>query len=241
MGKGGLARRRRMAEGKQCSILRELMKAPFAIDLTLDQSYLYCESLARSEAKNFYPAFRILPKPKRRAMCALYAFLRIADDLSDGPGTTEEKKTALATWRRQFAQALAGEYQHSLHPALHHTLQLFRVPAEYLWQVLDGVEMDLRVTSYSTFSDLYAYCYRVASAVGLACIHIWGFRGEEAKEPAEKAGIAFQMTNILRDLPEDCARGRTYLPEEDLRRFGYSEEDLALRTYDERFRNLMRF
>jgi 15-cis-phytoene synthase len=209
--------------------------------LTLDRSYAYCESLARSQAKNFYPAFRVLPRAQRRAMCALYAFLRIADDLSDGPGSADEKQAALASWRQQFDRALHGEYRHSLHSALHHTLERFEVPVEYLWQVLDGVEMDLTITSYSTFSDLYTYCYRVASAVGLACIHIWGFRGEQAKPFAEKAGIAFQITNILRDLPEDVSRGRVYLPAEDLSRYAYSPDDLARRTCDERFRNLMRF
>src|SRR5262245_49949332 len=113
--------------------------------LTLDQSYTYCESLARSEAKNFYPAFRVLPAAKRRAMCALYAFLRIADDLSDGPGSSLEKRAALASWRAQFAEALHGDYRHALHPALHHSIQLFKVPEAYLWQVLDGVEMDLSI------------------------------------------------------------------------------------------------
>jgi len=115
------------------------------------------------------------------------------------------------------------------------------VPAHYLYEVLDGVEMDLKVHSYSTFCDLYAYCYRVASAVGLACIHIWGFRAGNAEECAEKAGIAFQLTNILRDLPEDAERGRIYLPQEDFLRFGYRPEDLVRQANDEPFRNLMRF
>jgi 15-cis-phytoene synthase len=208
---------------------------------TLERSYAYCECLARSEAKNFYPAFRVLPRPKRRAMCALYAFLRVADDLSDGPGNADEKRAGLASWRQQFDRALHGEYSHSLHPALHHALRQFDVPVESLWQVLDGVEMDLTITSYSTFADLYRYCYRVASAVGLACIHIWGFQEDSAKIFAEKAGIAFQITNILRDLPEDASRGRVYLPQEDLNRYGYGASDLFRHVFDERFRRLMRF
>jgi phytoene synthase len=209
--------------------------------LTLDRSYAYCDRVARTEAQNFYPAFRVLPAAKRQATCALYAFLRKADDLSDGPGAVAEKRAALADWRVQCARALEGEYRHPLHPALHHAMDLFHIPKEYLWDALDGVEMDLSVTSYPTFADLYAYCYRVASVVGLACIHIWGFHGDRAKGLAVKAGIAFQLTNILRDLSEDAGRGRVYLPEEDLRRFDYGLQDLARRVYDQRFRTLMKF
>jgi phytoene synthase len=208
---------------------------------SLARSYAYCEEVAQKEARNFYPAFRLLPAPKRRAMCALYAFLRIADDLSDGPGSPTEKQAALSAWREQFAQALAGEYCHPLHPALHDTIRVFGIPSIYLQHVIDGVEMDLRIASYATFSDLYRYCYHVASAVGLSCIHIWGFDSDKAKAPAEKAGIAFQLTNILRDLPEDAARGRLYLPQEDLARFGYAREELTRHVQNESFRNLMKF
>jgi phytoene synthase len=174
-------------------------------------------------------------------MCALYAFLRVADDLTDGPGSSAEKQASLATYRRQFDRALAGDYSHSLHEALHHTVQAYGIPRVYLEAVLDGVEMDLFQASYATFADLYTYCYRVASAVGLACIHIWGFAEERAKVHAENAGIAFQLTNILRDLREDAARGRVYLPQEDLDRFGYSVQQLHHAERDERFRALMRF
>jgi phytoene synthase len=208
--------------------------------VTLEDSYAYCERLARNAATNFYPAFRVLPGPKRRAMCALYAFLRVADDLTDGPGTVDEKQTALVSWREQFARALERDFSHSVHPALCHSLETYNVPSRYLYEVLDGVEMDLKTQSYSTFRDLYTYCYRVASAVGLACIHVWGFREGNAEECAEKAGIAFQLTNILRDLPEDAARGRIYLPQEDFHRFGYRAEDLVRQVNNEPFRNLMR-
>jgi phytoene synthase len=183
----------------------------------------------------------MLPEPQRRAMCALYAFMRVADDCTDGPESVAEKQAALSQWRQQFEQALAGEYTHPLHAALHHTIQVYGVPRIYLDAVLDGVEMDLHQTSYETFTDLYCYLYRVASAVGLACIHIWGFTQEEAKVYAESAGIAFQLTNILRDLREDAARGRIYLPQEDLRRFGYSWEQLRGGERNEPFRALMRF
>jgi phytoene synthase len=208
---------------------------------TLARSYTYCERLARREAGNFYHAFRVLPAPQRRAMCALYAFMRVADDLTDGPGSPLEKQAALATYRHQLNQTLAGEYSHSLHEALHHTIQAYGIPRIYLDAVLDGMEMDLFQQSYATFADLYTYCYRVASAVGLACIHIWGFAEEQAKVYAESAGIAFQLTNILRDLREDAARGRVYLPQEDLERFGYSVRQLHRAEQDDHFRALMRF
>lgn len=209
--------------------------------VTLSSSYAWCERLARQQAGNFYHAFRLLPTDQRRAMCALYAFMRVADDLTDGTQAIAEKRLALAEWRRQFEAALEGVYSHPLHPAFHHTVEHYGIPRRYLEDVLDGVGMDLDTDRYDTFADLYGYCYRVASAVGLACIHIWGFRDERAIAYAEAAGIALQLTNILRDLGEDAARGRVYLPREDLDRFGYSIGDLEKGSSDERFRALMRF
>lgn len=208
---------------------------------TLADSYAYCERLARREAGNFYHAFRLLPRPQRRAMCALYAYMRVADDLSDGPEPIPEKRRLLEDWRRQLDQALAGSYTHRLHAAFAHTVHTYRIPRQYLVDVLDGVCMDLEPVRYDTFADLYRYCYRVASAVGLACIHIWGFDDPSAMAYAEAAGIAFQLTNILRDLAEDAARGRVYLPREDLERFGYTEEQLRCGQRDEAFRRLMAF
>jgi phytoene synthase len=209
--------------------------------MELSASYDYCQRLAHREAGNFYHAFRLLPGPQRRAMCALFAFMRVADDLADTPPPGVEPRAALAEWRRQLDAALAGDYRHELHPAFHHTVQTYGIPRQYLCDVLDGVEMDLEPVAFPKFDDLYRYCYRVASAVGLACIHIWGFRDEKAKTYAESAGIAFQLTNILRDLKEDAARQRVYLPGEDLQRFGYSATQLAQGTRDEQFRTMMRF
>ena len=211
------------------------------MDSALDRSYRYCETLARREARNFYPAFRVLPKDQRRAMCALYAFMRIADDLSDEPGDVVDKRRGLAAWREALRQALEGRPTHPIHPALEHAVSTFAVPAEYLEAVIDGVEMDLTTFSYATFADLRLYCWRVASAVGLACVHLWGCADERATEFAESAGIAFQLTNILRDLKEDAARGRVYLPAEDLERFGYDVDRLRRGVRDDAFRALMRF
>jgi phytoene synthase len=207
----------------------------------LRRSYGYCERLSRREAGNFYPAFRVLPGPQRQAMCALYAFLRIADDLSDGSGPDADKARALAGWREGLDRALRGDYAHPIHPALHDTVARHGIPRGYLDAALDGVEMDLAPVAYATFDELRQYCYRVASVVGLSCIHIWGFQGEAAKGYAESAGIAFQLTNILRDLGEDAGRGRVYLPAEELRRFDYDPERLRHGERDERFRALMRF
>jgi phytoene synthase len=211
------------------------------MSLTLAESYAYCERLARREAGNFYHAFRLLPRPQRRAMCALYAFMRITDDLSDGQQPVPEKRALLDDWQRQLDLAVAGNYTHQLHAAFHDTVATYAIPSQYLIDVLDGVCMDLEPVRFETFADLYPYCYRVASAVGLACIHIWGFERPEAKAHAEAAGIAFQLTNILRDLAEDAGRGRVYLPREDLKRFGYTEEQLGRGERNDAFRQLMRF
>jgi phytoene synthase len=207
----------------------------------LPGSYAYCERLARREAANFYHAFRLLPRTQRQAMCALYAFLRVTDDLTDGPGAPGEKRGHLGQWRRSLDRALAGHYSHRLHAAFHHAVEFHRIPRAYLEAVLDGVEMDLEPMTYHTFAELYGYCYRVASAVGLACIHIWGFQDKRAETYAESAGIGFQLTNILRDLGEDAARGRVYLPLEELDRFGYPPERLRREERDDHFRALMRF
>jgi phytoene synthase len=205
------------------------------------QSYAYCERLARREAANFYHAFRLLPRDQRRALCALYSFMRVTDDLSDGPDPVADRGRSLQAWRRQLDDALEGTYTHPLHSALHHTVIHYHIPRAYLDAVLDGVAMDLDTDRYETFADLSVYCYRVASAVGLACIRIWGYTEERAEQHAVSAGIAFQLTNILRDLGEDAARGRVYLPREDLARFGYGEQDLLRGLRDERYRALMRF
>lgn len=207
----------------------------------LAHSYRFCEDVARREAGNFYPAFRLLPRPQRQAMCALYTFMRIADDLSDEPAPVAIKRAQLIDWRHGLRAALTGHYAHPSHAALHHAIERYAIPTEYLEAVLDGVEMDLEPVAYDTFNELRLYCYRVASAVGLACIHIWGFHGAEAKKYAEDAGLAFQLTNILRDLGEDAARGRVYLPREDLDRFGYGADRLSRSERDEAFRALMRF
>jgi len=202
-------------------------------------SYSWCHRLTRRTAKNFYWSFQVLPRDQRRAMDALYAFMRVTDDLADEDGDIAVKRAQLIQWREVLDRALHGDYSHPLHPALHDTVERYRISPQYFHAVIDGVEMDLEPVTFATFDELYNYCYRVASAVGLACIHIWGFEDESAQKYAEAAGIAFQLTNILRDLGEDLARGRIYLPREEIERFASPPEKWC--TRDESFKRLMRF
>jgi phytoene synthase len=205
-------------------------------------SYGYVEGVSRRRARNFYYAFRVLPPEKRRALCAVYAFMRQCDDISDGGGSVDERRAALGAWRASLDAALAGDVApHPVFPAFRDAVGRFSIPPEYFHWVIDGAEMDLRLDRYETFEELYRYCFNVASAVGLVCLHIFGFSDARAKQRAEACGIAFQLTNILRDLEEDAAMGRVYLPQEDLRRFGYGVEDLRRSIADERFRRLMDF
>ena len=208
---------------------------------SLDESYRWCEAVARKQAGNFYPAFRILPRDQRLAMCALYAFMRIADDCGDEEGSLAEKTARLDAWRVGLHEAIAGRFSHPSQEALADTVARYAIPVRYLEAVLDGVAMDLGPVVYETFGDLRNYCWHVASAVGLACIHIWGFANESAIGYAEDAGVAFQLTNILRDLREDALRDRVYLPAEDLRRFGCDAAGLREGRLDAGFRELMRF
>lgn len=202
--------------------------APAAVEDRVAASYAHCRRIARTHARNFYYSFAVLPPEKRSAMCAVYAFMRRCDDLSDEAASPEAKRAALGVWRSAMERAFAGDCgDDAILPAFQDTVRRFQIPPRFFHELLDGAEMDLACTRYPSFEDLYRYCYRVASTVGFVCIHIWGFAGGDAAyEPAEACGIAFQLTNILRDLKEDGLRGRIYLPQEDLARFGYSEEDL---------------
>src|SRR5439155_1745008 len=181
----------------------------------------------------------LLPRAQRNAMCAVYAFMRYCDDLSDEPGATREP---LDRWRTALDQALAGQYgSHPALPAFHDTVQRYRIPHPYFYEMIDGVSSDLQPRCMQTFDQLYRYCYQVASVVGLTTIHIFGFDQPEALRLAEKCGVAFQLTNILRDVREDAGRGRIYLPREDLKRFGLRAEDLQSGRQSPEFIALMRF
>jgi 15-cis-phytoene synthase len=178
-------------------------------------------------------------------MDALYAYMRVTDDLADEPSTVEETRAKLAAWRASLSAALAGEFTHPIHPALADTVRRFDVPPRFLFDAIDGMETDVGPVRMATFAELYPYCYRVASAVGLACVRIWGTRPgvthDDTDPPAEAAGIAFQLTNILRDLGEDYARDRVYLPADELARFDCPPEKWRDPAFADRFRALMRF
>ena len=146
----------------------------------LTASYSACRRMARRSASTFYYSFWLLPRPQRSAMHALYAFLRHTDDLGDSAEPIEERRAELAAWRRSLERALAGQFDNPLWPALADSVERFRIPPEYLFDAIDGVEMDLDRSRYETFAQLTDYCHHVASAVGLACIHIWGFRDPAA-------------------------------------------------------------
>jgi len=205
----------------------------------VDQSYRYCVRVARSRAKNFYYSFVLLSAQQRKAMCAIYAFMRYCDDLSDEPGATRE---LLDRWRTALDRALAGRYDgHSTLPAFHDTVRRYSIPHQYFHEMIDGVSSDLQPRCMQTFDQLYRYCYQVASVVGLTTIHIFGFDSAQALPLAEKCGVAFQLTNILRDVREDVERGRIYLPQEDLTRFGVAVDDLKRGKPASQFIELMRF
>ena len=205
----------------------------------IEQSYAYCARIARNRAKNFYYSFLLLSERQRKAMCAIYAFMRYSDDLSDEPGAT---RSAMDCWRADLEDALKGRYRgHPVWPAFHHTVCSFAIPHEYFREMIEGVASDLKPRQLETFDELYHYCYQVASVVGLTIIHIFGFDTPRALPLAEKCGVAFQLTNILRDIGEDAERDRVYLPAEELRRFGVTSEDLRAGRRSEAFFALMRF
>jgi 15-cis-phytoene synthase len=200
--------------------------------LQLRAAYGVCRHIARSAAKNFYYGFLALPARKRNALSAVYAFMRHADDISDDPSVPpEQRREKLAEWMNALRRVVDGERTDDpVLMALADTQKTFNIPLELLEKLVQGTAMDLPQRScgttggeclhYETFEQLYDYCYHVASVVGLVCIRIFGYRDPRAEKLAEQTGVAFQLTNIIRDVKEDSQLGRVYLPGEDLRRFG---------------------
>ncbi len=239
------------------------------MNVLLDDSYAFCKSLAKRTARNFFYSFLGLPADQFRAMCVLYAFMRVSDDLIDDENVPFWQRDQLLTqWRVSLLQALnsggvtepgvflthessteqcdlaATELRRSgelIFPALCDVVRQYTIPHEYLFAVIDGVRMDLQPAGFETFQELSKYCYHVAGAVGLCCIHVWGFHDDRAIGIAIDCGLAFQLTNILRDLAVDVGVGRVYLPRADLRQFDVTMQSIANRTLDDRFVNLMQF
>lgn len=210
--------------------------------MTVAESYRYCERIARTRAKNFYYSFVLLNADQRRAMCAVYAYMRYCDDLSDDESNVD-RAGSIARWRGDLLQALDGDGSpgHPLWPAFRDTVERFHIPHQYFFDMIEGVSSDLQPRRLQTFAELYDYCYQVASVVGLTIIHIFGFDSADALLLAEKCGIAFQLTNILRDVKEDVGLNRVYLPAEDLKRFGVLESDLAADRPSGAFVAMMQF
>lgn len=212
--------------------------------IALEESYQYCRRIARQRAKNFYYSFLLLDSERRASMCALYAFMRYCDDLSDSPEAAGAGSAAesLYRWRADLDRALAGHTGgNPLWPAFRDTVERYKIPRRFFEEMIDGVSSDLEPRQVQTFDELYRYCYQVASVVGLSIIHIFGFSSVRALPLAEKCGVAFQLTNIIRDVREDALLGRIYLPQEDLSRFSVPVEQLRTGREDDQFRELVRF
>ncbi len=207
----------------------------------LELAYAECRSITRREAKNFYYAFLTLPADKRRAIYAAYAFCRHCDDSVDEQGTAEAKLAALATLQSGLDQAFRGRPESPVFMALADTSGRYDIPQDYFREIILGVESDLVKQRYRDFDELRQYCYRVASVVGLVCLQIFQYQGAEAKDYAVDLGLAMQLTNILRDVREDLGMGRIYLPQDEMARFGYSEECLRGGVKNEAFIELSRF
>jgi len=200
----------------------------------LAASYAFCRQIARIRARNFYYSFLLLSTEQRDAMCAIYAFMRYCDDISEAEGAS---RASIDHWRQDLDCALAGRLpDNPLWPAFIDTLARYKIPHGYFHEMIDGVSGDLEPRQIRTFDELYRYCYQVASVVGLTIIHIFGFEDPEALKLAEQCGIAFQLTNILRDVREDYENRRVYIPAEDIARFG---ADLTKRN--EQFVGLLAF
>jgi 15-cis-phytoene synthase len=221
----------------------------------LQMAYSVCRGVTRTNAKNFYYAFLVLPKRKREALCAVYAFMRRCDDIADdGSLSLEERRFKLDTWLAALHRVQQGEPSDDpILLALTDAQRRYTIPAGLLDELAMGTAMDVvdpepanqtaatpaLTVQYRTFDDLKVYCYRVASVVGLVCIHIFGYRDPAAEPLAEQCGLAFQLTNIIRDVKEDAAMGRVYLPEEDLAKFGLSAQDLLTTPHPARLRPLL--
>lgn len=225
---------------------------------SVSDSYDECHCIARAAQSNFYYAFFLLPKPRRDALAALYAFMRLVDDVADEGNDLAAKQRGLADWRAALDDAITGQVKvvdgsaalassstpqgaTEVLPALVDTMLRYKMPARYLHDLISGAEMDLTLHNYPTFDRLREYCYRVAGTVGLTCTHVFGFHDPRALDLAEKLGLAFQLTNIIRDVHDDYALGRVYLPEEDLARYAVSPQDFGKREATLGVRELLRF
>jgi phytoene synthase len=201
----------------------------------------YCQQKAAQSGSSFYYSFLFLPPPRRQAITALYAFCREVDDVVDETSDPALAHTTLAWWRKEVAQMLAGQPNHPVTQALMPHLKTFNIQGEHLLAVIDGMEMDLTQTRYLDFIALERYCWHVASVVGIMSASIFGYTDPRTLQYAEKLGLAFQLTNIIRDVGEDARRGRIYLPISELQAHQVPASELLNATHSDRFVELMRF
>ncbi len=200
------------------------------------------KEISKNSKSSFYYAFNLLPEEKRDAMNTVYAFCRKTDDIVDeNLDSTDVKYEKLRRWRIEFEKSFSGHSEFALLNKLGTTISNFNIPLDPFFELIKGMEMDLQNDRYKSFEDLQLYCYRVASTVGLMCIEIFGYKHPSTKQFAVDLGIALQMTNILRDIGTDAKRGRIYLPQEDLKRFNYSESEIMSLVYNDNFRDLMMY
>lgn len=209
--------------------------------MTPTDAQAYCTALTKQSGSNFYYSFFFLPQARREAMYTVYAFCREVDNAVDEAPAGTDPKQAIARWREELAAAYRGTPTHPVTISLAQQAKALAIPKEYFDELIAGMEMDLTTLRYKTFDDLSRYCYRAASVVGLICLHVFGTRTELARDYAVNLGMAFQLTNILRDLGTDADRGRIYLPQDELERFGYREEEMLGKMYSPAFRELMQF
>ena len=211
------------------------------LPLDLESAYEACRTITRREAKNFYYAFLTLPAAKRRAIYAAYAFCRHCDDSVDEETSTDAKLKALTELQANLDSTYSGNASGPIYVALADVARNYDIPQDYFQEIILGVESDLVKDRFQNFEELREYCYRVASVVGLICLQIFGYEDDDAKGYAVDLGLAMQLTNIIRDVREDLDMGRVYLPQDEMARFGYSEEDLKNGVRNQAFHDLMEF
>lgn len=201
----------------------------------------YCQQKAAQSGSSFYYSFLFLPDNQRRAMTALYAFCREVDDVVDECLDVAVARVKLHWWRDEIHRLFAGAPQHPVTKALAEPIKHFKLPAEHFLEIIDGMEMDLDYNSYPSFKELSLYCHRVASMVGIMSVEIFGYENKETLKYAHELGMAFQLTNILRDIGEDIQRGRLYIPADEMARFNVTSDDIAQKRMTDNVRQLLQF
>jgi len=209
--------------------------------MTVDEAQAYCTTLTKSSGSNFYYSFLFLPKARRSAMYTVYAFCKAVDSAVDEPPPGTQPQEELIRWRAELDAVYHGTPTWPITISLAHHVRELSIPKVYFEELIKGVEMDLHNNRYVTFDELSSYCYRVASVVGLICLHVFGATSPRAQDYAVDLGMAFQLTNILRDVGADAAQNRIYLPLEDLKACKYSEKALRQQTYSPEFQKLMQY